>query len=76
MDDALRSVKMTGLKKEIVDQINHIRLHKILCLPLELVGAAGRPITDAFDLKNNLSQLKWKFKFPKVDAPGIKSMKT
>ena len=53
-----------------------MRLHKKLCLPLELEGSPGRSRTDTFDTKNSQSQLKWKFYFPKVEEPGPKSMKT
>ena len=71
MDEALRNVKIKGLKR-ILDQIKHVTLHKKLCLPLELTEAAGRSRTDAFDMKNSKSQLKRKFEFPKVDALGVK----
>ena len=52
-----------------------MRLHKKLYLPLELVGATGRSRTETFDMRNSESQLKWKFKFPQVEAPGPKLMK-
>ena len=42
---------------------------------LELVGATGRPRTDAFDTKNGKIQLKWKIYFPKVEEPGPNLMK-
>ena len=29
------------MEKEIVDQINHARLHKKVCSPVELVGTTG-----------------------------------
>ena len=52
---------MKGLRKEIVDQINHVRLHKKSFSPLESLGATGRSRIDTFDMKNSKSQLKWKF---------------
>ena len=56
--------------------MNQVRLHKKLCLPLELVVTTGRSRTDAFDTKNGRSQLKWNFDFPKVEELGLKLMKT
>ena len=55
MDESLRNVKQKGLKNEMLDQINHVRLHKKLCLSLELVGVTGRSITITFDMKNSKS---------------------
>ena len=76
MDKALRCEKIEGLKYEIVDQINHVRLSKKFHLLLELVGATGRLRTDAFDKKYSNIQLKWKFEFPSVEKIGSKSWKT
>ena len=66
IEESVRCVKMKVFKKEIVDQINHVRLHKKVHFPLELVGARGRSRTDSFHKKNSKRQFKWKFKFPKV----------
>jgi len=58
MDEAVRHAKMNGLGEECVDQINHVRLHKKLLLPVELVGASGKMRTEAFDKFNKASQIK------------------
>ena len=63
MYEALRYMKMKKLDNYIIDKTNHVRLRKNLNLPLELVGANGRSITDAFDKKNSNSKVKWKSKF-------------
>ena len=75
MEEALIHVKIKGFKKEIVHQINHVRLHKKFYFPVELVGVRGRSRTDSFDRKNSKSQFKWKFKFPKLEQPVPKSIK-
>ena len=41
-DESLRYVKIKGLKTEILDQINHVILHKKLCFKLELVEVTER----------------------------------
>ena len=53
MEVAVRCVKIKGFTKEIVDQINHVRLHKKFHLPSELVGAIGRSRTKSFENNNN-----------------------
>ena len=72
MEEAVRHVKMKGFKKELVDQINHVRLHKKVNLPVELVGSRGRSRTGSFDKTNSKSQFKWRFKFPKIEQLGPK----
>ena len=70
-------MRETGrITKGTIDQVNQVRLHKKLCLPLELVGTTGRSSTDAFDAKNGTNQLKWNFDFPKAEEPGPKLIKT
>ena len=71
MDEVLTHAKREGLKNEIVDQINHVRLSKQFLFPLELVGSTGA-ITDVFDKKHRKIQLKWKLEFPSVEKPGSK----
>ena len=39
MNESLRQEKSEGLKNEVVDQTNHVRLNKKFYLPLELLGA-------------------------------------
>ena len=67
MDEALRNVKQKGLENEKLDQINHVRLHKKLFLPLELAGEKVRSRNNAFYTKNSKSELKRKLDFPKVE---------
>ena len=44
--------------------------------PVELIGSKGRSRADSVDKKNSKSQFKWKFKFPKVEQLGTKSIKS
>ena len=76
MDEAVRHAKTKGLKKEIVYQINHVRLHKKVCLPVELKRASRKYRTVSFDTKNSKSQFKLKFSFPMLEQLRPKSMKT
>ena len=67
IEEDMRFVNIKVFSKETVYQINHFRLSKKVCLPLELAGEKGKSRTETFDNKNNTSQFKWKFKFPKVE---------
>ena len=75
MHEAVMHAKMNGLSEECVDQINQVRLHEKLLLPIELVGASGKLRTEAFDKINKASQIRWKFEFPEVASPGAKLKK-
>ena len=58
MDEAVRRAKIKGLIEDAVDQINQFILCKKLLLPVELVGATGKPRTEAFDKINSTSQIR------------------
>ena len=61
---------MKGPIEDAVDQINQVRLHKKLLLPVELVVAIGKLRTEAFYKIKSTSQIRWKFEFPEVDSLG------
>ena len=75
IDEAARHAQTNGLSEECVDQVNQVRSHKKLLLPVELVEASGKQRTEAFDKINKSSQTRRKFEFPEVAHPGAKSEK-
>ena len=76
MEEAVRHVNSKGFTKETFDQINHVRLHNKLHLPVELVGERGISITETFDNEKTKSQFKWKFELPEVENSGDKAIKS
>ena len=54
-------------------QINHVRMHKKVFLPFELVGDTGREETEAYLLEKEESQALWTFYVHKVNAPSKKA---
>ena len=58
-----------GLSFKIIETINHVRLHKNVTLPCELLGFCGNNITKEAREVFNKSTVKWKIKFDIVPKP-------
>jgi len=75
MDYAVRYKELEGIESDIIAPINHVRLHKKMLLPCELVGFNGEMRTKELRENELNSCIEWKMDFDKVPKPSAKSYK-
>ena len=74
MDLAIEYVKINILSKKIIASINHVRLHKKIILPYELVGLVGDKATECSRDELEQNSLNWKTSLSKISKPSKKSI--
>ena len=75
MSCAREYVKCGEKKTETSRLLNHVRTHKKVCLPCELVGQQGKEQTEACRENLKKSQIKWTFYHHEVSIPSKKVFK-
>jgi len=73
MDYAVKYIEAERLQEKILAPINHVRLHKRMVLPCELVGFNGERTTKEMREHYSQSCVKWTMEFEKVPKPSKKS---
>ena len=59
MEFAIEHARITGQKKNILKQINVVRMKNQVNLPVEFVGANCRIPTECYINANKKSQIRW-----------------
>lgn len=72
MDYACTYVREKRNSKEITEMINHVRMHKQLYFPFEIVSMCGSQKTNCVENDDEISPMRWCFCKKRVEKPSIK----